>query len=106
MKQNSFHKKKSSAILSLILCTQSAQFRGERLHNTSEERGGISFCAIGFETGLSSVHTKRLRHRNRNVDLFDGQCDGQNGLHTIFACQHNVFDGAVRCEHTLRVRLH
>ena len=35
---------------------------------------------------LRSIHTERLRRRNRNVDggtfhLFDGQCDSQNGLH-------------------------
>ena len=52
---------KSFAILSLILCTPSAQFRGERLHNTSDGRGGISFCAIRFETRLGFVYTERKR---------------------------------------------
>ena len=32
-------------------------------------------------------------------DLFDSQCDGQNGLHTHFARQHN---GVAGCERTIR----
>ena len=66
VKQNSFDKK-SSAILSLILCTQSAQFRGERLHNTSEGRGGISFCAIRFEVGLRFAHTETKQLKSQNI---------------------------------------
>ena len=30
-------------------------------------------------------------------DLFDVDCDGQNGLHTHFARQRNVCDGVAWC---------
>ena len=34
--------------------------------------------------------------------IFDGHCDGQNGLHTHFARQRNVCEGVASCERTLK----
>ena len=36
-------------------------------------------------------------------DLFDGHCDGQNGLHTHCARQRNVCDGDAWCEQAFTV---
>ena len=48
---------------------------------------GYSF--IGLFTPNDSV-TITARLIDGTFDLSDGHCDGQNGLHTHFACQHNV----------------
>ena len=58
---------------------------------------------------LRPVHTKRNHHVNVNVmltggtfDVFDGNCDGENGLHNHFARQSSVCcDGVAPCEQGL-----
>ena len=66
-----------------------------------------------FTKVLRSIHTKRFTPNNSvtvtvtlaggTFDLFDGQCDWQNGLHTHFARQHKICDGVASCEWALRL---
>ena len=55
---------------------------------------------MGLQSPWRSVHTEQLRHVNVSFnvmltggtfDLSDGNCEGQNGLHTHFAYQCSVF---------------
>ena len=52
---------------------------------------------------LRCAHAERLRYRHRNIDrrhldLFDGHCDGQNGLHTNVSRQRNICNRVAWCE--------
>ena len=56
---------------------------------------------------MKELRTKGLFTPNDSVtvmltggtfDLFDGQCDGQNLLHILFARQRNVFEGPLTPE--------
>ena len=68
----------------------------------------VLFClkTKGLFTPNDSINvTVTVTFTGGTFDLFDGQCDRQNGLQPIFARQRNIFDGVVRCEQTLKLSL-
>ena len=59
-----------------------------------------------FHLCLKGLFTFTITLTGGTFDIFDRRCDGQNGLHTHFAHQHNVCfgdgDGVAWSERALR----